>query len=75
MFSTDLLMEQIPIDCIVAQKMAFIYNALQDGWEVKKKGTNYVFKKKHHDRQEVFLDTYLEDFVRKNIDLRNIVGK
>jgi hypothetical protein len=68
-------MEKIPIDCIVAQKMAFIYNALQDGWEVKKKGSNYVFKKKHGDRQEVFLDKYLEDFVRRNIDLRSIVEK
>jgi len=68
-------MEKIPIDCIVAQKMAFIYNALQDGWEVKKKGANYVFKKKHEDRQEVFLDKYLEHFVRKNTDLRSIIEK
>jgi len=62
------------MDGIVAQKMAFIYNALEDGWEIKKKGTNYVFKKKHHDRQEVFLDSYLEEFLKRNMSLNSIIN-
>lgn len=63
------------MDGIVAQKMAFIYNALEDGWEIKKKGTNYVFKKKHHDRQEVFLDSYLEEFLKRNMSLNSIINQ
>lgn len=52
--------------------MAFIYNALEDGWEVKKRDKNYVFKKKHHNRREVFLDSYLDNFVKRNLDLSKI---
>ena len=31
----------LEIDCIKLQKMAFIYNAVQSGWEVKMKGGIY----------------------------------
>lgn len=65
-------MEKVSVDSIIAQKMAFIYNALEDGWEVKKKAENYVFKKRHHNRREVFLDSYLEQFLRANLDLSKI---
>ena len=67
-------MEQhnISVDSIIAQKMAFIYNALEDGWEVKKKKDNYVFKKRHHNRREVFLDSYLEQFLKSNLDISKI---
>jgi hypothetical protein len=61
--------DTVSLDSIIAQKMSFIYNALEDGWEVKKKGDNYVFKKRHHNRREVFLDSYLEQFLRKNLDI------
>ena len=34
------------IDSITMKKMAFFYNALQDGWSIKKiKGDKYVFTK------------------------------
>lgn len=62
----------ISFDTLIAQKMAFIFNALEDGWEVKKKGDNYVFKKQHQNRREVFLDSYLEKFIRTNLNLENI---
>lgn len=61
--------DTVSLDSIIAQKMSFIYNALEDGWEVKKKGDNYVFKKRHHNKREVFLDSYLEQFLRKNLDI------
>lgn len=67
--------ETVPLDSIIAQKMSFIYNALQDGWEVKKKGDNYVFKKRHHNRREVFLDSYLEQFLVQNMDISKIQGR
>lgn len=66
--------DTISVDSIIAQKMAFIYNALEDGWEVKKKGDNYVFKKRHHNRREVFLDSYLEHFIKRNLDISQITG-
>jgi hypothetical protein len=67
--------DTVSLDSIIAQKMSFIYNALEDGWEVKKKGGNYVFKKPHHNRREVFLDSYLEQFLMKNMDISKIQGK
>ena len=62
----------VETDSIIAQKMAFIYNALEDGWEVKKKGGNYIFKKRHHNRREVFLDSYLEQFIARNLNVVTI---
>jgi hypothetical protein len=51
------------------QKMIFLYNAIQDGWTVKKQNESYVFRKKHEGKQEVFLDTYLSTFVKSNLDM------
>lgn len=65
-------MEKISLDSIIAQKMAFIYNALEDGWEVKKRGENYIFKKQHHNQKEVFLDSYLEKFLKTNLNLHKL---
>ena len=67
--------DTVSLDSIIAQKMSFIYNALEDGREVKKKGENYVFKKRHHNRREVFLDSYLEQFLRKNLDVSSMITK
>jgi hypothetical protein len=67
--------DTVSLDSIISQKMSFIYNALEDGWEVKKKGDNYVFKKRHHNNREVFLDSYLEQFLRKNLDVSSMITK
>ena len=72
--SSNTTNSKVAIDSIIAQKMCFIYNALEDGWEVKKKGNNYVFKKRHHNRREVFLDSYLEKFIRNNLNIETIIG-
>jgi hypothetical protein len=53
--------------------MKFIYNSLEDGWEVRKTDANsYVFKKKHHNDKEIFMDTYLEKFVFTNVKDLNV---
>ena len=57
------------LDMQTIRKMAFIYNAVNDGWSVTKKIDNYVFTKKHEGRKEVFLDSYLDSFVATNSDL------
>ena len=36
-----------PNDKVQIQKMVLIYNALNDGWTIKKKNDTYVFVKKH----------------------------
>ena len=52
--------------------MAFIYNALENGWKVKKNGDCYVFTKNHGGKKEIFLDSYLKKFVKMNLDLENL---
>ena len=49
------------------RKMAFIYNAVNDGWSVTKKIDNYVFTKKHEGKKEVYSDDYLRTFIERNM--------
>ena len=64
--------ENIKIDILVAQKMAFLYNALEEGWEVKKNGESYIFTRKHGGKKEVFLDSYLKDFIINNLNIEKL---
>ena len=57
------------------QKMAFLYNAVQDGWTVRKRDDSYIFKKKHEGKQAVFVDTYLNSFITANSDIRSLLSK
>jgi hypothetical protein len=50
-------------------KMKFIFNAIEQGWSVKKKDNFYIFKTKHNNKEEVFNEDYLEEFVMKNMKL------
>lgn len=59
------------IDTVKLHKMTFIMNALDEGWSVKKKREVYTFTKKHEGRKEVFNEKYLENFVKKNMELKN----
>jgi hypothetical protein len=45
-------------------------NALDEGWSVKKKHEIYVFTKKHEGKKEVFDNKYLDDFVKKNMEIK-----
>ena len=65
----------IQIDSSKFQKMAFLYNALEDGWSVRKRNNSYVFKKKHEGKRAVFLDTYLNTFITTNSDVHTILSK
>lgn len=58
----------ISADMMKMHKMSFIYNALEKGWTIRKMGRYYVFKKKHGGTEEVFLDSYLADFISENIN-------
>lgn len=52
------------------QKMVFICNAVEDGWQVAKKTDTYVFTKKHEGRREVFREGYIAEFIARNLALR-----
>jgi hypothetical protein len=51
------------------RKMNFICNAIEKGWEVKKRDDKYVFTKKHEGKREVYLDSYLQQFLESNMQL------
>lgn len=59
----------IQMDRKVLVKMNFIYNAIQDGWSVKKQNDSFVFSKKHEGKKQIFQPEYLENFIEKNLVL------
>ena len=63
------------LDVIKLQKMAFLYNALEKGWNITKKNDLYIFKKNHEGKKEVFLDNYLKQFISENVNLDDFLNK
>lgn len=55
------------------KKMKFIFNALNDGWEIRKEGDSYIFTKKHEGKKEVYSNNYLRAFVLKNSETEKIL--
>ena len=64
--------QNLEIEYIQLQKMAFIYNAVQSGWTVQRKNDSYIFTKKHEGKKEIFLDTFMKTFIESNIDINKI---
>lgn len=64
--------KNININYSTLQKMTFLYNALEDGWEIKKDNNKYIFVKKHEGKKEVFSDNYLKRFLEHNFDINKI---
>ena len=54
--------------------MAFIYNALENGWDIKKTNDKYIFSKNHEGKKEVYLDSYLRQFIETNLSINNITS-
>lgn len=69
----DINCNNMNIDTIQMHKMAFLYNALENGWCVKKKENLYVFTKNHEGKKEVYLDDYLKRFITSNFDINKII--
>ena len=65
--------DALKIDNIKFQKMVLLFNAIEDGWEIKKKQESYVFTKKHEGKKEIFEDSYLQKFMKSNFDLKTII--
>lgn len=64
--------DKLVIDNFMLQKMTFIYNALDNGWDIKKTDDKYIFTKNHEKKKEVYLDSYLREFLETNISINNV---
>jgi hypothetical protein len=71
-FQDEGIQGKIKINYLTIQKMAFLYNALEEGWKISKENDKYIFVKKHQDKKEVFLDSYLQKFLNENMDINKI---
>ena len=65
--------KNLNIDYVKFQKMLFLFNAVDDGWTIKKKEDSYIFKKNHEGKKEVFLETYLNTFMKDNLDIKKLL--
>ena len=56
------------------QKMIFIFNAVNDGWTVKKLDVDtYEFNMDTEKiKKEIVLDDYLKKFIRNNLDVEKL---
>lgn len=64
------------IDMLSIYKMTFVYNAVLNGWTVKKlKDGKFEFSKNKEDiKKEFYLDNFLEKFVDSNLNINNIIN-
>jgi hypothetical protein len=63
----------ISMENIKFQKMLFIFNAVNDGWSVRKENDLYIFKKGHEGKKEYFKDDYLSSFMGKNFNIDTLI--
>lgn len=68
----DLNNDNYKIDIVKFQKMMLVFNAIEQGWSVKKRDDTYIFTKNHENKKEVFADSYLMKFMKTNLDLNKI---
>lgn len=65
---------EIEIDKIKFQKMIFLYNALDGGWSIKKRGQSYIFTKNHEQKKEIFDEKYLSSFMKENFNINKLLS-
>ena len=66
--------KQVEIDKIKFQKMVFLFNALDNGWSIKKRKDSYIFTKNHEGKKEILDESYLAIFMKENTDINNILS-
>jgi hypothetical protein len=69
----DLENKKNKIDNIILKKMNLIYNALDEGWSIKKKDNSYIFTKKHENKKEILEESYLLKFLKTNLDINKLL--
>lgn len=68
----DLENSDMKVDAIKFQKMILLFNSIEQGWSVKKRGDSFVFSKSHEGKKEVLDDAYLLKFMKSNLDVNKI---
>jgi hypothetical protein len=71
----DIGEKNVAVDTIQFQKMLLLYNAVEEGWSVRKREESYIFTKKHEGKKEIISDNYLETFMKSNLDIRKILSQ
>ena len=56
--------DDVKVDAIKFQKMLLLYNAIEQGWSIKKRNESYVFSKFHEGKKEVLEESYLHKFTK-----------
>ena len=71
----DHIVNKLNIDINSLYKMNFIYNAIQNGWEVKKLENNkFEFKNFNKEiRKEFYLESFLDKFVENHLTIENLI--
>jgi hypothetical protein len=69
----DLENENFKVDNIKFQKMLLLYNALEEGWSIKKRNDSYIFQKNHEGKKEILDENYLLTFMKSNFDMTKIL--
>ena len=64
----------IALDNVKFQKMVLLFNAINDGWRIKKHNDSYIFKKNHEGKKEIFHDSYLLTFMKGNFDINRLLS-
>ena len=64
----------LKIDNVIFQKMLLMYNALEEGWSIKKRENSYVFSKNHEGKKEILEDAYLLKFMKTNFDIKKVIN-
>jgi hypothetical protein len=66
--------DDIKVDVIKFQKMLLLYNAMEQGWAIKKRNDSYVFSKSHEGKKEVLEESYLYKFMKSNLDISKVIS-
>lgn len=61
------------IDIEKLKVMIFLFNALENGWNIRKSNNSYIFNKKHNGKKEVFSNNYLTSFIEENSNIKKIL--
>lgn len=69
----DITNKNYKIDPLKFQKMLFMYNAIEDGWCLKKNADSYIFTKKNANKKEIIKDDYLYSFMKSNLELSDFI--
>lgn len=70
----EINVDNLEMNKIKFQKMVFLFNALDNGWSIKKRNDSYIFTKNHEGKKEIFNEEYLSIFMKDNSDINKLLS-